>query len=102
MSSAIQIQNVSKSFVLSTGPNRRQPAETFTALEQISLDVRAGEFVVIVGPSGVPPVVIRVCHVIGIEEAGGDLVEGVDRTSLEEQHRAAGVLGESCRQHRAR
>jgi NitT/TauT family transport system ATP-binding protein len=52
MSSAIQIQNVSKSFTLSTGSGRRGPAETFTALEQINLDVRAGEFVAIVGPSG--------------------------------------------------
>jgi NitT/TauT family transport system ATP-binding protein len=52
MSSAIQIQNVSKSFAISTGAGRRGPAETFTALEQINLDVRAGEFVAIVGPSG--------------------------------------------------
>jgi NitT/TauT family transport system ATP-binding protein len=52
MSSAIQIQNVSKRFTLPTGPGRRGLAETFTALEQINLDVRAGEFVAIVGPSG--------------------------------------------------
>jgi NitT/TauT family transport system ATP-binding protein len=52
LSSAIQIQNVGKSFTIVTGPNRRGPARTFVALEQINLDVASGEFVVIVGPSG--------------------------------------------------
>ena len=52
MSSAIQIQNVGKSFTITTGRNRRGPPQTFVALEQINLDVASGEFVVIVGPSG--------------------------------------------------
>ena len=52
MSSAIQIQNVGKTFTVATGPNRRGPPQTFVALEQINLDVASGEFVVIVGPSG--------------------------------------------------
>jgi NitT/TauT family transport system ATP-binding protein len=52
LSSAIQIQNVGKSFAVSTGPGRRGPSQTFVALEQISLEVPAGEFLVIVGPSG--------------------------------------------------
>jgi NitT/TauT family transport system ATP-binding protein len=52
LSSALQIQNVGKTFTVATGPNRRGPARTFVALEQINLDVASGEFVVIVGPSG--------------------------------------------------
>jgi len=52
LSSAIQIQNVGKTFTMSGGPDRRGPATTFVALEQIDLDVAAGEFLVIVGPSG--------------------------------------------------
>jgi len=44
--SAIQIQNVGKTFAVRGG------SAAFTALEQITLDVRAGEFLVIVGPSG--------------------------------------------------
>jgi NitT/TauT family transport system ATP-binding protein len=52
LSSAIQIRNVGKSFTIAAGPNRRGPAQTFVALEQINLDVASGEFVVIVGPSG--------------------------------------------------
>jgi NitT/TauT family transport system ATP-binding protein len=52
MTSAIQIQNVGKTFAVSSGAGRRGPAQSFTALEQIDLDVAAGEFVVIVGPSG--------------------------------------------------
>ena len=53
MSSAIQIRNVGKTFtVKSTAARRRAGVETFTALENINLDVKAGEFLVIVGPSG--------------------------------------------------
>jgi NitT/TauT family transport system ATP-binding protein len=53
MSSAIQIRNVGKTFtVKSTATRRRAGVETFTALENINLDVKAGEFLVIVGPSG--------------------------------------------------
>ncbi|HEY4044241.1 MAG TPA: ABC transporter ATP-binding protein [Rhodopila sp.] len=48
MSSAIQIQSVSKSFTVMTGPGRGG----LLALERINLDVKAGEFLVIVGPSG--------------------------------------------------
>jgi NitT/TauT family transport system ATP-binding protein len=53
MSSAIQIRNVGKTFtVKSTAARRSAGVETFTALENINLDVKAGEFLVIVGPSG--------------------------------------------------
>jgi NitT/TauT family transport system ATP-binding protein len=52
LSSVIQIQNVSKTFSVATGPGRRGQAQTFTALDQINLEVASGEFVVIVGPSG--------------------------------------------------
>ncbi len=51
MSSAIQIQNVSKTFGLkSAGAERR--GQPFLALDAINLEIRAGEFFVIVGPSG--------------------------------------------------
>ena len=50
MSSAIQIQNVSKSFAVKTP--RKGSAQDFVALENISLEIKAGEFFVIVGPSG--------------------------------------------------
>ena len=49
MGSAIQIQNVRKVFPGRPGKNAK-PA--FTAVQNISLEVRAGEFMVIVGPSG--------------------------------------------------
>jgi NitT/TauT family transport system ATP-binding protein len=51
MSSAIQIQNVSKTFA-GRPAGRRAEAEAFTALENINLDIKAGEFLAIVGPSG--------------------------------------------------
>jgi len=50
MSSTIQIQNIGKVFPL-RGPAGKAGA-TFTALEDISLEVRAGEFLAVVGPSG--------------------------------------------------
>jgi NitT/TauT family transport system ATP-binding protein len=50
MSSAIQIQNVGKSFPVKT--SRRGAEDGFVALENICLEIKAGEFFVIVGPSG--------------------------------------------------
>ncbi len=50
MSSTIQIQNVGKVFPLRGAAGKA--GATFTALEDINLDVRAGEFLSIVGPSG--------------------------------------------------
>jgi ABC-type oligopeptide transport system ATPase subunit len=50
MSSAIQIQNVGKSFPVKT--LRKRAEGGFVALENISLEIKAGEFFVIVGPSG--------------------------------------------------
>ena len=50
MSSAIQIQNVGKSFPVKTP--RKRAEDGFVALENISLEIKAGEFFVIVGPSG--------------------------------------------------
>jgi NitT/TauT family transport system ATP-binding protein len=50
MSSAIQIQNVGKSF--SKTASRKEAADAFVALESITLEIKAGEFFVIVGPSG--------------------------------------------------
>ncbi|RWG06077.1 ABC transporter ATP-binding protein [Mesorhizobium sp.] len=51
MSSAIEIQSVGKVFELRPS-SRRGEIETFVALENINLDIKAGEFFVIVGPSG--------------------------------------------------
>src|ERR1700756_341114 len=50
MSSVIQIQNVGKSF--SVKPSRKGAEDAFVALENINLEIKAGEFFVIVGPSG--------------------------------------------------
>jgi NitT/TauT family transport system ATP-binding protein len=50
MSSAIQIQNVGKSFPVKA--SRRRAEDGFVALENINLEIKAGEFFVIVGPSG--------------------------------------------------
>jgi NitT/TauT family transport system ATP-binding protein len=50
MSSAIQIQNVSKSFPVKK--SRKGAEDGFVALENINLEIKAGEFFVIVGPSG--------------------------------------------------
>jgi NitT/TauT family transport system ATP-binding protein len=50
MSSTIQIQNVGKSFAVK--PSRKGAADAFIALESINLEIKAGEFFVIVGPSG--------------------------------------------------
>jgi NitT/TauT family transport system ATP-binding protein len=46
----IQFQKVSRSFALRLGEG--QAAREFTAIEDVTLDVKAGEFMVIVGPSG--------------------------------------------------
>ncbi|KJC59947.1 ABC transporter ATP-binding protein [Bradyrhizobium sp. LTSPM299] len=46
----IRFEQVSKEFV--TRGERGRPAGCFTALEDITLDVRAGEFLTLVGPSG--------------------------------------------------
>jgi NitT/TauT family transport system ATP-binding protein len=50
MSSAIQIQNVSKTFAVKSA--RGEAKGPFVALENINLEIKAGEFVAIVGPSG--------------------------------------------------
>jgi NitT/TauT family transport system ATP-binding protein len=50
MSNAIQIQNVGKVFPVKSG--RRGAQQPFVALDNINLEIRAGEFFVIVGPSG--------------------------------------------------
>jgi NitT/TauT family transport system ATP-binding protein len=46
----IRFQKVSRSFVLR--PGEGQSAREFKAIEDVSLDVKAGEFMVIAGPSG--------------------------------------------------
>jgi NitT/TauT family transport system ATP-binding protein len=51
MSSAIQFQNVGKTFAVKSSA-RRGVTETFVALENINLEIKAGEFFAIVGPSG--------------------------------------------------
>jgi NitT/TauT family transport system ATP-binding protein len=51
MSSAIQVQDVGKTFAIKSA-SRRGASETFVAIENINLEVKAGEFFVIVGPSG--------------------------------------------------
>jgi NitT/TauT family transport system ATP-binding protein len=51
MSSAIQIQSVGKTFA-ARAAGRRTEVEAFTALENINLEIKAGEFLAIVGPSG--------------------------------------------------
>jgi len=50
MSSAIQIQNVRNTFPVKT--TRKGAQDSFVALENINLEIKAGEFFVIVGPSG--------------------------------------------------
>jgi NitT/TauT family transport system ATP-binding protein len=50
MSSDIQIQNVGKTFAVKT--SRKDADEAFVALENINLEIKTGEFFVIVGPSG--------------------------------------------------
>lgn len=50
MSSTIQIQNLGKVFPLRGAAGKA--GATFTALDDINLEVRAGEFLSIVGPSG--------------------------------------------------
>jgi NitT/TauT family transport system ATP-binding protein len=52
MSSAIEVQNVGKAFKVQSSNRRRSDTETFVALQNINLEVKAGEFFVIVGPSG--------------------------------------------------
>ncbi|MGY4489560.1 ABC-type sugar transport system ATPase subunit [Bradyrhizobium sp. LM3.2] len=46
----ISFDHVCKEFV--TRGEGRDPTARFTALEDITLDVRSGEFLVLVGPSG--------------------------------------------------
>jgi NitT/TauT family transport system ATP-binding protein len=50
MSSAIHIQNVGKNFAVKT--SHKGSEDVFVALENITLEIKAGELFVIVGPSG--------------------------------------------------
>jgi NitT/TauT family transport system ATP-binding protein len=52
LSVKISIQHVNKVFSVKSQGNRGAATETFTALQDIQLDVMTGEFMVIVGPSG--------------------------------------------------
>ncbi|WP_438013667.1 ABC transporter ATP-binding protein [Sorangium sp. So ce315] len=51
MSNKIQFQNVTKTFAVK-GPAGAKEGARFTAIEDLCLDVRAGELMVLVGPSG--------------------------------------------------
>jgi NitT/TauT family transport system ATP-binding protein len=48
----IQLQNVSKTFVVKNPGQGRDRTLRFTAIEDMTFEVRAGEFLVLVGPSG--------------------------------------------------
>lgn len=52
MSTKLKIENVYKSFTAKKVKGAKVQAEDFVAVENLSLDVKAGEFVAIVGPSG--------------------------------------------------
>ena len=52
MSTKLKIENVYKSFAAKKVKGAKVQAEDFVAVENLSLDVKAGEFVAIVGPSG--------------------------------------------------
>ncbi|OBY75600.1 ABC transporter ATP-binding protein [Acinetobacter gyllenbergii] len=52
MTIKLKIENVYKSFAAKKVKGAKDQAEDFVAVENLSLDVKAGEFVAIVGPSG--------------------------------------------------
>jgi len=53
MSSNIELQGVSKTFTIKNAvPGKGMVTQVFTALQNISLHVKAGEFLALVGPSG--------------------------------------------------
>ncbi|MEF9955744.1 MAG: ABC transporter ATP-binding protein [Acinetobacter sp.] len=52
MTTKLKIENVYKSFAAKKIKGAKVQAEDFVAVENLSLDVKAGEFVAIVGPSG--------------------------------------------------
>ncbi|EPF93401.1 ABC transporter ATP-binding protein [Acinetobacter gyllenbergii] len=52
MTVKLKIENVYKSFAAKKVKGAKDQAEDFVAVENLSLDVKAGEFVAIVGPSG--------------------------------------------------
>lgn len=52
MSTKLKIENVYKSFAAKKVKGTKVQAEDFVAVENLSLEVKAGEFVAIVGPSG--------------------------------------------------
>ncbi len=52
MSSSLKIQNVYKSFPAKTVKGAKEKPEAFVAVDNVSLELKAGEFLAIVGPSG--------------------------------------------------
>ncbi|ESK55334.1 ABC transporter ATP-binding protein [Acinetobacter tjernbergiae] len=52
MTTKLKLENVYKSFAAKKVKGAKTQAEEFVAVENLSLDVKAGEFVAIVGPSG--------------------------------------------------
>ena len=49
---AISFQSVSKSYASPRGPRNTTPGSTFSALDEVSLDIEQGEFFGLLGPNG--------------------------------------------------
>nr|WP_322761894.1 ABC transporter ATP-binding protein [Frankia sp. Cr2] len=50
--STIEFQRVTKNFTIRTDTRSRGTSSEFTAISEVDLDIRSGEFLVLVGPSG--------------------------------------------------
>jgi putative ABC transport system ATP-binding protein len=82
----VRVEAVSRRFALDTGPGRHKGGAFVSALSNVSLTARAGEFLAIAGPSGSgKSTLLNLIGCIDRPTAGYIFVAGVDTSALKPQ-----------------